>query len=77
MTYPGKYDVILFNETSAISKAFEVQIQKNNLITLVQTDKPIYKPGQLGETFFFHFNILRYCTCYYLEDFIFLLTDLS
>ncbi|XP_025078478.1 murinoglobulin-1-like isoform X5 [Pomacea canaliculata] len=47
MTYPGKYDVILFNETSAISKAFEVQIQKNNLITLVQTDKPIFKPGQL------------------------------
>ena len=32
--------VILFNDTT------EVKVYKSDVVTLIQTDKPIYKPGQ-------------------------------
>ena len=45
---PGRYEVRLLdgNDTLATS---EVEVLGNNLITFVQTDKPIYKPGDKGE----------------------------
>nr|KAG5694345.1 hypothetical protein BaRGS_035213 [Batillaria attramentaria] len=44
---PGKYEVQLQNETDVFTVS-EVEVQGKNLITFVQTDKPIYKPGQTG-----------------------------
>ena len=43
-------DTIFMDETN-------IKIKRPELITLVQTDKPIYKPGQTGE-------IYHTCICY-------------
>ncbi|XP_071089780.1 alpha-2-macroglobulin-like protein 1 isoform X1 [Haliotis cracherodii] len=47
-TQTGEYDVVLRNDTSTIEATgtTEVEVKTENIITLVQTDKPIYKPGQ-------------------------------
>ena len=45
---PGTYEVLI-NETDIFATS-QVQVLGSNLITFVQTDKPIYKPGQKGET---------------------------
>ncbi|XP_076465640.1 alpha-2-macroglobulin-like protein 1 isoform X2 [Babylonia areolata] len=42
---PGRYEVSLQNETDTFATS-EVTVLGNNLITFVQTDKPMYKPGQ-------------------------------
>ncbi|XP_067665112.1 alpha-2-macroglobulin-like protein 1 isoform X2 [Haliotis asinina] len=44
----GEYSVLLRNDTSTIEATgtTEVEVKTENLITLVQTDKPVYKPGQ-------------------------------
>ena len=36
------------NDDDILEESTEVRIKKLQLITLVQTDKPIYKPGQTG-----------------------------
>ena len=36
------------NDDDILVESTEVRIKKLQLITLVQTDKPIYKPGQTG-----------------------------
>lgn len=46
---PGRYEVTLSNATDVITNTVEIEVLGNNLITFVQTDKPIYKPGQKGE----------------------------
>lgn len=42
---PGTYEVQLQNETDVFTVS-KVKVEGKNLITFVQTDKPIYKPGQ-------------------------------
>ncbi|GFO36086.1 alpha-2-macroglobulin-like protein [Plakobranchus ocellatus] len=43
---PGDYKVKLTNSTDNLHDPVKVTVLDNKLITLVQTDKPIYKPGQ-------------------------------
>ncbi|GFN91729.1 alpha-2-macroglobulin-like protein [Plakobranchus ocellatus] len=43
---PGVYEVILSNSTDILHDPVKVTVLGNKFITLVQTDKPIYKPGQ-------------------------------
>ncbi|XP_070176474.1 alpha-2-macroglobulin-like protein 1 isoform X1 [Littorina saxatilis] len=42
---PGTYEVNLQDDTRTLATS-QVQVLGNNLITFVQTDKPMYKPGQ-------------------------------
>ncbi|RUS82883.1 hypothetical protein EGW08_009348 [Elysia chlorotica] len=43
---PGDYELLLTNATDILHDAVKVTVLDNKFITLVQTDKPMYKPGQ-------------------------------
>ncbi|XP_041375396.1 pregnancy zone protein-like [Gigantopelta aegis] len=45
-TQPGTYEVALKNATDVISVVREIEVKSGNLITLIQTDKPFYRPGE-------------------------------
>ena len=45
---PGTYEVALKNSTDVISDIREIEVKSGNLITFIQTDKPIYRPGESG-----------------------------
>ncbi|XP_005104186.2 alpha-2-macroglobulin [Aplysia californica] len=42
----GEYELLLSNETDILHDSVEVSVLEDKPITLVQTDKPMYKPGQ-------------------------------
>ncbi|CAL1538258.1 unnamed protein product [Lymnaea stagnalis] len=42
----GAYKLLLSNETGTIQEPVDITVQASKLITFVQTDKPMYKPGQ-------------------------------
>ena len=47
----GKFFVeatIVINGETLFTDTFQITIRKTDLITLVHTDKPIYKPGETG-----------------------------
>lgn len=42
----GDYELLLSNDTDILHDAVKVTVLPSNSLTLVQTDKPMYKPGQ-------------------------------
>ncbi|GFS07416.1 alpha-2-macroglobulin-like protein [Elysia marginata] len=42
----GDYELLLSNATDILHDAVKVTVLPKNILTLVQTDKPMYKPGQ-------------------------------
>ena len=45
---PGEYRLLVTNSTAILHDAVKVTVLDSKIITLVQTDKPMYKPGQKG-----------------------------
>ncbi|KAK3743044.1 hypothetical protein RRG08_063910 [Elysia crispata] len=43
---PGEYRLLVTNSTAILHDAVKVTVLDSKIITLVQTDKPMYKPGQ-------------------------------
>lgn len=43
-------DIQIERENSLLNKTTKILITPPNHLTIIQTDKPIYKPGQTGNT---------------------------